>query len=133
MRVTVTAPPPRVPVTVTPPRAMTHRPQMITQEYPVEDSRCRDEDEINNKHPLKHMYPIRITQMSQKINQVESAAPIATMHQHWMMIIHEQLHTTTQLIDNYLKVNACKLPQTMTHNDYITQVSNIIIDDDTGK
>ena len=78
---------------------------MITQEYPIEDIIHSYAVEHNNQHPLKHRYPTRITHMSQDINQVESSAPAATRHQHWMMNIHEQMNTTTKLIDNYPKEN----------------------------
>ena len=112
---------------------MIPRTLIITQEDPIEDSRQRDTVEHNNKHPLNHSYPTRITQLLQYINQVESTAKVATRHQHWLMNIYEQVRITPQFIDNCLKDNICKLPKTMTHHDYITNMANAIIDDDTGK
>ena len=41
-RVSVTVPSPRVPETVTPPRLVIPRSPMISQEYPIENSRQRD-------------------------------------------------------------------------------------------
>ena len=63
-RVIVTVPPPRVTEIVTSPRVMTTRSTMITHEDPIEDSRRRDTVEHNNKHPLKHRYPTKITHLS---------------------------------------------------------------------
>ena len=132
-RVKVTVPPQRVTSEVTSPRVMTQRKPMIIQEDPIEYSRQRDKVEHNNQHQLKHRYPTRTTELSQETNQVESAATAAARHQHLMMNIHEQVKTTPKLIDNYIKDNACKLPKTMTQYDYLTQISNAIIDYDTGK
>ena len=101
----VTVPPPKVPATVTLPSVMPPRSPMITQDNPSEESRHMDAVKHKNQHPLKHKYPTSITQLSQEINQVESAAPSATRHKHWMMNIHEQMNTTTKLIDNYPKEN----------------------------
>ena len=71
--------------------------------------------------------------MSQKTNHIDSAEPPATMQQKWLMHIYEEVKTTPQGIDNCLKENACKLPKTMTQHDYLTNMANAIIDDDTGK
>ena len=49
------------------------------------------------------------------------------------MNIHEQVNTTPQVIDNWLKENACKPPKTITQHDYLTHMTNMIIDDDIGK
>ena len=62
-----------------------------------------DAVEHNIQYPLKHIYPTRITKLSQDSNQVESAAPAATRHQHWLMNINEKVKTTIQLIENYLR------------------------------
>ena len=101
--------PTRVPVTVPPPKVMTTRTQIITQEDPIYYSRQRDTVENNNQHKVKHRYPTRITHLSQEINHVESAATAATRHQQWLMNINEQVNTTPKVIDNYLKENVCKL------------------------
>ena len=132
-RVPVTLTPPKVPETVTLPSVMPPRSPMITQDNPSEESRHMDAVKHKNKHPLKHRYPTRITQLSQEINQVESAAPAATRHKHWLMNIHEQVKSTPQVIKTFLKDNACELAKKMTQNEYLTQMANVIIDDDIGK
>ena len=102
-RVPITVPPPRVEVEVTPPRVMTTRSPIITHEDPIENNRHRDTLKHNTQHPLKHRYPTRITQMSQYINQVDSAAPAGTRNQNWLMNIYEQVKNTPQVVDNFLK------------------------------
>ena len=67
-------PPPRVPATVAPPRVMIPRVPMISQEDPIYDRRQRDTVENHDQKQLKHIYPTRITQLSQEINQVKSTA-----------------------------------------------------------
>ena len=79
-RVPITVTPPRVPVTVTTPRVMTPRVPMISQEDPVEDIRQRDTGKDNSQHQLKHIYPTRITQLYQEINQVDSIERTMTNH-----------------------------------------------------
>ena len=90
-RVPFTVPPLRVPAKVTLPRVMTTRVPMITQEDTVEDTRKRERVEHNNQHQLKNIYPTKITQLSQGINQVESAATTLNRHQHWLMNTHEKV------------------------------------------
>ena len=112
---------------------MTPRAPIISQEDPVEDSRKRDTVEHKNQHQLKHRYPTRITQLSKDPNQVERSATTTTRHQNWLMNIHEQVNDTPQVIDKCLKENASIPLITITQNDYITQMANTIIVDDTGK
>ena len=106
---------------------------MISHEDPVEDSRQREIVEHNNQQQMKHIYPTRITLISQELNQVESAATTATIHQHRLMNIHEQVKSTSQVIDNCLKENLSRLLITITQHDYLTRTANAIINDDTGK
>ena len=108
-RVPVIVPPLRVSDEVTPPKVMTTRTPIITQEDPIYYSRQRDTVENNNQHKVKHRYPTIITHLSQEINHVESAATAATRHQQLPMNINEQVNTTPKVIDNCLKENACKL------------------------
>ena len=82
---------------------------------------------------MKHRYPTRITQLLQEINQVESAATEATIHQHCLMNINEQVKFTPQVIENCLKDNASILSQNIIQQDYPTNMANAIIDYDTGK
>ena len=119
-RVPATVPPTRVSETVTPPRVMTTRAPMITQEDSGEDSRHRETVEHNNQHPSKYRYPTRVTQLSHELNQVESTASEETRHQHRLVNIHEQVKTTPQVIDNWIKENLCKLPKQMTQHKYLT-------------
>ena len=49
------------------------------------------------------------------------------------MNMREEVKATPKLIDNYIKENMIQNPRTMTQNDYITKMANMIIDDDTGK
>ena len=106
---------------------------MISQEDPIEDIRQKDTGENNNQHQLRHIYPTIITQLSQEINQVDISATTATRHQHLLINIHEQVDGTQQVIHNFLKENAIRHLRTMTHHDYLTNMANEIIDDDTGK
>ena len=90
-RVTITVLPPRVPVIVTPLRVMTFRVPIISQKDPTEDRRQGEIFENKNQQRLKHRYTTRITQISQKINQVNITATSATRHQYWLMNMHEQV------------------------------------------
>ena len=49
------------------------------------------------------------------------------------MNLREQVKATPILIDNYIKENMIQNPRTMTQNDYLTKMANVVIDDDTGK
>ena len=91
MRVPIRVPPLRVTTTITPPRMVTLRAKMITQKDTIDYSIQRDKVEHNNQHQLKNIYPTKITQLSQGINQVESAATTLNRHQHWLMNIHEKV------------------------------------------
>ena len=106
---------------------------MISHEDPIEESIQRDTVEHNNQYQLKHIYPKRIIQLYWDINQVESAATTATIHLHWLMNIHEQVKATLQVIYNCLKYNTSRMPKTMTKHNYLTNMANAIVDDETGK
>ena len=93
-RAPITIPPPGVTTKVTPQRVMTPRTPTVTQEDPIEYRKQRDTVENNNQHQLKQRYITRITQISQEINQVDSVETTSTIHQHWIINIHEQVKAT---------------------------------------
>ena len=133
MTVPVKVTPSRVPATAPPTMLMIPRSPIISHEDPIEDSSQRDTFEHNNKHERKHKYPARITQLSQELNQVESAETTSTRHQNWLMNIHEQVKATPKVIDNYLKYNAIRILRKVTQHDHLSKIVNTIIDEDTKK
>ena len=68
------------------------------------------------------------------MNQVEhtETSSYNTQHQQWMMNIHKQVKYKLQLTNICLQENMTKHSQSMTQNEYMTEMVNSIIDKDIG-
>ena len=128
--VSIKVPSLRVTMTVAPLRVIEPRVPVISQEDNIEDIIQMDMVESEKVQQKHHRHPTRITQLSQEMNQVEHTSTPShnTRHQQWLMNLHEQMKDTPQLINTCIQENLVKQPQSMTHNEYLTQMSNEIID-----